>query len=300
MEKTILKPFLKWAGGKSQILSEIRKTYPAGLGRSITKYAEPFVGSGAVLFDILSRHKLDEVYISDINEELICAYRTIRDDVEGLIGLLSEMRGFYSAHPDEGERSLYYYEKRGRFNHLKTQGLAENDVEKAALMIFLNRTCFNGLYRVNSKGLFNVPKGNYKNPGIYDERNLRNISEALKNVRIVCGDYKASEAFIDSKTFAYFDPPYRPLTKTSAFTSYTENGFDDTAQKELALFVDHLSRKGARLTVSNSDPKNVDQNDDFFDKLYEPQKIVRVYASRMINSNGDNRGRISELLIGNF
>ena len=201
---------------------------------------------------------------------------------------------------DTDNRKKYYIAKRERFNDIKVNGNEADNIEKAALMIFLNKTCFNGLYRVNRKGLFNVPMGAYKNPLICDEKKLRAVSEKLQNVKIVCEDYKKSDDFIDENTFVYFDPPYRPLTETSNFTAYTENLFDDEKQIELANFVERISNKGAMVVVSNSDPKNTNKEDEFFDKIYAIHKIKRVEATRMINCNSDARGRIKELLISNF
>ena len=188
----------------------IEKYYPFE-NSTITKYAEPFVGGGAVLFDILSRYELEEVYISDINTELINAYRIIRDDIDELITMLQAMQDEFVP-MDTDERKVYYMAKRERFNHLKINGDETINIEKAALMVFLNKTCFNGLFRVNKKGLFNVPMGSYKNPMICDEKNLRALSQKLQKVHIVCGDYRLSRDFIDEHTFVYFDPPYRPLT----------------------------------------------------------------------------------------
>lgn len=293
-----VKPFLKWAGGKGQLLSEIEKYYPFEDG-VITKYAEPFVGGGAVLFDILSKYDLDEVYISDINAELINTYRIIRDDIDELIAMLSVMQGDFVP-MDTEHRKSYYLAKRERFNDLKVNGDESINIEKAALMIFLNKTCFNGLFRVNKKGLFNVPMGSYKNPMICDEENLRAVSEKLQSVKIVCGDYKESADFIDANTFVYFDPPYRPITDTASFTAYTENLFNDEEQIELARFVDDMHCKGAKVVISNSDPKNSNTDDDFFDNIYSSHKIKRVEATRMINCNSEARGKIKELLISNF
>ena len=246
-----VKPFLKWAGGKGQLIKEIEKYYPFE-NSNIIKYAEPFVGGGAVLFDILSKYNLEEIYISDINAELINTYVIIREHIEELISLLNRYQSEYIPLETE-ERKPYYLKKRERFNDLKVNGNKGENIEKAALMIFLNKTCFNGLYRVNKKGLFNVPMGAYKNPLICDEKNLRAVSEKLQNVKIVCGDYKKSDDFIDENTFVYFDPPYRPLTETASFTAYTENLFDDEKQIELANFVESLHTKGAKVVVSNSD-----------------------------------------------
>lgn len=295
-EKTV-KPFLKWAGGKGQLLKEIEQYYP--FNDQITKYAEPFVGGGAVLFDILGKFDIKEVYISDINAELINAYRIIRDNVNELIAVLKTYQEEYIPLPAE-ERKVYYMEKRDRFNDLKVYGNKAVNIEKAVLMIFLNKTCFNGLYRVNKKGLFNVPMGAYKNPMICDEKNLREVSTKLQNVTIVCGDYRESEEFIDEHTFVYFDPPYRPLTDTASFTAYTENLFNDEEQINLARFVDAMHKKGAKIVVSNADPKNSNTEDDFFDNIYNAHKIKRVEATRMINCNSELRGKIKELLISNF
>ena len=288
------KPFLKWAGGKGQILHEIQKKYPAELGREINKYAEPFIGGGAVFFDVMNHYVFKDVYISDINEELIHTYITIRDSIDELIKILCEYENEYLP-ADADERKSIYYEKRNRFNALKMN--CDNSPELAARFIFLNRTCFNGLYRVNAKGGFNVPQGSYKNPCICDEGNLRAVSKKLHNVTIVCGDYKLASEFIDHHTFAYFDPPYRPLSQTARFTAYAQDGFDDTAQAELAMFIDEISERGAYVVASNSDPKNIDEHDDFFDRLYARHEILRIEASRAINSNGAKRGKVSELLI---
>lgn len=296
-EKTV-KPFLKWAGGKGQLLKEIEKYYPFE-NKNITKYAEPFVGGGAVLFDLLSKYDLKEIYISDINAELINTYRIIRDDIDALVRMLSVMQTEFVP-MDTESRKAYYMQKRERFNDLKVNGDENINIEKAALMIFLNKTCFNGLYRVNKKGLFNVPMGAYKNPLICDEKNLRAVSEKLQNVKIVCGDYKDSADFIDENTFVYFDPPYRPITDTASFTAYTENLFNDEEQIELAHFVDDMHKKGAKIVISNSDPKNSNTEDDFFDNIYSAHKIKRVEATRMINCNSEARGKIKELLISNF
>ena len=292
------KPFIKWVGGKGQLLSEINKLYPVELGKNINKYAEIFVGGGAVLFDILSKYKLDEVYISDKNLELINTYKSIRDDVGILIKLLKEMEEQYTSLNNEN-RKLYYYEKRREYNNLKIN-IEENNIEKAVLFIFLNKTCFNGLYRVNKKGEFNVPIGTYKKPKICDEENLKNVSMALKKVKIVYADYRESEEFIDNKTFVYIDPPYRPLNITSSFTSYTENDFSDEEQIELAEYIDILNKKGAKIVISNSDPKNNNIDDNFFDELYKNYNINRVKATRMLNSNASLRGVINELLITNY
>ena len=294
MSMPVAKPFIKWAGGKSQILDEIRLRYPAELGRGVNKYAEPFVGGGAVLFDVLSRYQLDEAYISDVNRELVHTYISVRDNIDLLIKALRSFEEEYCPSGTEMRKSIYY-RNRERFNELKME--KSDSLEMAALFIFLNRTCFNGLYRVNAKGRYNVPQGRYEKPCICDEVNLRTVSNKLANVQIINGDYKMAESFIDNKTFCYFDPPYRPLSTTAKFTSYAQDGFDDVAQAELANFINKLSERGVSILASNSDPKNVDDSDDFFDRLYYRHEIVRVKAGRAINSVGSGRRKINELLI---
>ena len=297
-KKNECKPFIKWVGGKGQLIPEISKLYPVELGKTINKYAEIFIGGGAVLFDILSKYRLDEVYISDKNLELINTYKTIRDNVDILIKSLKEMENQYVPMNNE-DRKVYYYERRSEYNNLKIN-IEENNIRKAALFIFLNKTCFNGLYRVNKKGEYNVPMGAYKNPKICDEENFKNVSLALKNVKIIYADYRESKDFIDDKTFVYIDPPYRPLNITSSFTSYTENDFSDKEQIELANYIDSLNEKGAKVVISNSDPKNTNENDNFFDDLYKNYNINRVKANRMLNSTANSRGEINELLITNY
>lgn len=295
--KTVtLKPFVKWVGGKSQLVDEIEKMLPSDGEKILTKYAEPMVGGGALFFNILSKYDFEELYISDINAELINAYKAVKDDVDNLIAKLNEMQMTFLP-MDENGRKYFYYNIREKFN--STVLLAETATEKAAQFIFLNKTCFNGLYRVNRKGQFNVPMGAYKNPTICDDDNLRNIHEALQNVTIVCGDYSLSKSFIDKDTFVYLDPPYRPISETSAFTSYNSESFDDNEQIRLAQFIDEINKLGAKIVLSNSDPKNVNEDDNFFDDLYRNYKINRVEASRAINSKGDKRGKINELLICN-
>ena len=294
-----IKPILKWAGGKTQLLADISNAYPDGFGDTINKFVEPFVGGGAVLFDVLSKYQLDEVYISDINAELINMYIMVRDHVDELIEILSAYQRDYIALDTEGRKD-YYYNKRDEYNLLIQNGQSQEGVESAALFIFLNRTCFNGLYRANKSGLFNVPTGDYANPLICNEANLRAVSEALENVHIICADYSASIDHIDQNTLVYLDPPYRPLKGRDSFTSYTEQDFDDSCQKALAGFIEEIDARGAYIILSNSDPKNVDPDDDFFDDLFADYDIQRINAKRRINRNSDHRGYITELLIKNY
>ncbi len=296
-KKNPAKPFIKWAGGKGQILPTIRKFYPQGLGTSIKIYCEPMVGAGAVLFDILNTYEMDEVYICDTNIQLINVYKVIQNNVEQLIDLLLELEKEHLNKTDE-ERKEFYYQQRDRFNLEIQKSTDNNSLIRAGLFIYLNKTCFNGLYRVNKKGLFNVPMGSYKNPQICDEDNLKRASKLLQKVTILEGDYSTIKDIVDENTFLYFDPPYRPLTRTAEFTSYNAIDFNDAEQIRLSEFIKSISY--AKVMTSNSDPKNVDENDNFFDDLYFGLSINRVFANRAINSNGSGRGKISELLICNY
>lgn len=289
------RPFVKWVGGKTQLLDDIKKSLPHNFSQmDEVTYVEPFVGGGAVLFWILQEYpNITKAIINDINEELICTYRVIKNDVESLIIELVRLQTEYL--PLDGVyRKKYYLEQRERFN-----GNDKTDIETAALFIFLNRTCFNGLYRVNSKGKFNVPHGRYSNPKICDVETLRSDSAILQQVEILCGDFAQTGKYAGDNVLYYFDPPYRPLTETSAFTSYSKDGFDDAEQMRLRDFCAQISKYKSLFVASNSDPQNVNNKDDFFDQLYEMFSIKRVSASRMINSKGNGRGAISEIMISN-
>ena len=295
-KKVELKPFVKWVGGKGQLIEQLEKHIPADGEKVLIKYAEPFVGGGALLFNILSKYNFESLYIGDTNAELINAYNVVKNNVEELIKKLADMQLAFVP-MDENGRKYYYYTARDKFNSLILN--KDTAIEKASLFIFLNKTCFNGLYRVNKKGQFNVPMGAYKNPTICDEYNLRNVSEALQNVTIVCGDYSLSKDFIDKDTFVYLDPPYRPISETAGFTSYNADCFDDKEQIRLAKFIDKINFSGAKIMLSNSDPQNVNPQDTFFEDLYKEYTINKVEAMRAINSKGDSRGKIKELLICN-
>lgn len=299
---TYAKPFIKWAGGKKNLLPEIKKRYPFEKNTSFS-YVEPFVGGAAVGFDVLSSYDVSRSCFLDINAELVNTYWEVRDNVHELIYELSKMEKDYLPLNNE-ERQLYYTKVRDRYNTLKQ---IENPTwrhsnEKAVLFIFLNKTCFNGLYRVNKQGLFNVPMGAYKKPKICDEQILIRASQIMKNADtwIKAKDYTYCENFVDSNTFVYIDPPYRPLNKTSNFTNYTAQSFNDDDQIKLAEFVRKLDKRGAKILVSAANPKNIDEKDDFMDNLYKGFTIERVSANRSINCKGNGRGSISELLIRNY
>lgn len=290
-------PFVKWAGGKHQLLGVLKDNLPLEIGTGIRKYAEPFVGGGALLFSLLERYDLEKVYISDNNKELMNVYEVIKSSCSELLTVLDSLQNEYNALSLDKQERLYY-EKRDEFNSIELD--SDTKVLKACLFLFLNKSCFNGLYRVNKKGKFNVPFGKHKSISICDTENLKKISTLLQRVEIRACDYHDVLNFADSATLVYFDPPYRPLNVTSGFTSYTEDDFSDKNQIELAEFYKELSRKGVKVMLSNSDPKNTNEEDNFFDDLYADFKILRVEASRMINSKGSARGKIKELLIKNY
>lgn len=294
-----VKPFVKWAGGKGSLLSQISKYYPKELNDGqIECYIEPFVGGGAVLIDILQNYNIKEAFAFDINLDLINAYNVIKSNVKELIKLLKRKEQEFLK-LDIEERKKYFYKERKEYNSYKLK-INEISVEKAAKFIFLNRTCFNGLYRVNKAGDFNVPMGNYKNPTICDEKNLILLSNLIKDVKFQYGDYKTSRKYIKKKTFVYFDPPYRPLNITSGFTSYTKEDFNDNDQKKLANYYRELDVNNVKVMLSNSNPKNTNKDDNFFEEIYNGFNINEVYANRMINSISSNRGKISEILVTNY
>lgn len=299
IKKVELHPLVKWAGGKSQLLKTISSKYPNKLGSDIDKYAEPFIGGGAVLWNILEKYTLRSVYISDINPWLINIYKTIKYYPDDLVNTLKTLESTFLSF-NTTERKKMYYSIRDKYNAILINNCHSIDIDAASFFIFLNKTCFNGLYRVNKQGLYNVPMGAYKNPKICDKSAIMTASKALQNVNIECADFEACNDFVDSKTFVYFDPPYRPLTQTASFTSYNNACFDDKEQSRLAHFITKLSNKGAYIVTSNSDPHNTNPSDFFFDKLYAHHNISRIQANRMINRDATKRGSISELLISTF
>lgn len=294
-DKTNARPFIKWVGGKTQLLDEVRKSLPYDFAtRQHVTYVEPFIGGGAVMFWILQAYpNIEHAVINDINPELICTYRIIKEDVDALIEKLATIQDEYIPLSSESRKN-YFIRQRVLFNTKKTTPL-----ETAALFIFLNRTCFNGLYRVNSKGEFNVPHGKYANPRICDADNLRACSTVLQKVEIFCGDFAETGRYAGPDTLFYFDPPYKPITETSYFTSYAKEGFNDAEQIRLRNFCEQISKDKALFVASNSDPKNVNPNENFFDTIYNHFVIKRVSAVRMINSDASGRGAVSELIISN-
>jgi DNA adenine methylase len=297
-------PFLKWAGGKRQLLGKYLTLFPVGLRRGqIHRYVEPFIGSGALFFHIAQNFHLQVRVLSDINPELILVYRTVQTAVEALVETLADIQSHYFT-LGEKERRDYYYEARDRYNKQREtidyDHISQLWVDRSALFLFLNRTCYNGLFRLNSHGEFNVPFGRYKKPRLLDAHNLHAVSQLLQDVHIQFGDFESIESWIGSDTFVYFDPPYRPISDTARFTSYSIGGFSDQEQLRLANFYRRLDARGAKLMLSNSDPRNDEIQDDFFERAYAGFRIERLQANRNISSKADKRGPVSEILILNY
>ncbi len=290
------KPFLKWAGGKTQLINDIKKVLPKEFTKYKFNYIEPFVGSGAVLFWMLNNFpKIEKAIINDINADLTNTYKVISHSPFELISILNQFQNEYHSLEDNSEiKKEYYLEKRENFNSRKF-----SNTEQAAFFIFLNRTCFNGLYRVNKNNFFNVPIGSYKKPTICDAENILAVSESLKKVEILTGDYQQTLDFAERPALFYFDPPYKPLSKTSSFNSYSKDDFNDDEQIRLRDFCKKLDSLNHHWILSNSDLKGKDINDNFFDDLYSDFNIQRIEAKRSINANPEKRGKLTELLITN-
>lgn len=297
MPNKIAKPFLKWAGGKTQLITEIEKSLPYEITNKKFTYIEPFVGSGAVLFWMLNNFpNLKKAVINDINADLINTYNVIASKPKELISILQILqREFHSLENNIEEKKEYYYEKRKLYNTRN-----EEKSVQAALFIFLNRTCFNGLYRVNKNNGYNVPMGSYKKPTICDANNILAVSEALQKVEILCGDYTETLKKATKNSFFYFDPPYKPINNTSSFNSYSKDEFNDEEQIRLRNFCSKLETKGHKWMLSNSDVNTTNSSDTFFDEIYSNFLIARVKARRSINANPEKRGELNELLITNY
>lgn len=303
MEQAVAKPVLKWAGGKRKLLPQLEQKFPMQLtNNAINNYIEPFIGGGAVFFDITAKYKIDNALLCDINPELVILYNVIKNDADDLISELFVVSDEYLALNEEGRKEKYYI-FRDEYNAFDKQINAnkynQSFVRRAALTVFLNRTCFNGLYRVNKKGRFNVPFGRYKNPKILDAENILAASSSLQVADIIQSDFSSVIDNVTANTFIYYDPPYRPVSTTSSFTSYASDDFDDEEQRRLKSVFDKAHSKGALQMLSNSDPTNYVE-DCFFDDLYKDYNIGRVSASRRINSNSDGRGEIREILVTNY
>ena len=272
-------PFLKWAGGKSQLLAQFEELYPAA--GSVKRYIEPFVGAGAVFFDVRNRLQPRHVFLSDNNAELVNVWQCLQTDVEAVITELAKHRARHG-------HDYYYFVRALEATSLPLAA-------RAARLIYLNRTCFNGLYRVNSKGRFNVPLGRYKNPRILDAQNLRDVAAAVQSATLRLAHFRETVQFAKSGDFIYFDPPYHPVSPTASFTSYTEGSFGPTDQQELAEVYAQLTKKGCLVMLSNSDTP-------FVRGLYRPLDvhIHHVNARRSINSRADKRGLVQEVVVLNY
>ena len=291
------KPFIKWVGGKSQLIDQLDMQLPADFGNwANVTYIEPFVGGGAMLFYMLQRYpNIEHAVINDINPDLVTCYRTVRDNPKQLIESLANIEMAYLALKTEERRKDFFMAVRERYNEKNL-----DPIENTTKFFFLNRTCFNGLYRVNKKGLFNVPFGKYSNPTICDPETILKDSELLQRVEILNGDFEATFEYAQGNSFFYFDPPYRPLSDTSSFNDYAKESFNDDDQIRLKVYCDRIDKAGFHFMLSNSDCKGKNENDNFFDVLYGAYQIERVWASRSINSNPAKRGKLTEILVHNY
>jgi len=271
------RPFVKWAGGKGQLLAKLEKHFP----NRFNTYYEPFLGGGAVFFHLVERRPHFSAVLSDVNEELINTYRVVKDQLQKLIRLLRIHKIEYRKAPKE-----YYY-------RIRTQEPAD-EAERAARLIFLNKTCYNGLYRVNRQGKFNVPFGKYKNPKICDKENLQTISQVLRwtNARLLSIDYQKATSEAGEGDFVYFDPPYQPVSSTASFTGYTDSGFSYAEQERLGKWFRQLDSQGCYVLLSNSDTREVLD-------IYDGYSIERVPALRAISCRGSGRKGHTELVISN-
>jgi len=291
------KPFVKWVGGKSQLLEQLDAQLPVDFGdwKDVT-YIEPFVGGGAMLFYMLQQYpNICHAVINDVNPDLMTCYRTVRDMPEELITSLMDIQNIYNELLTEDARRDFFLAVRDRYNEKNL-----DPIENTTKFFFLNRTCFNGLYRVNKKGLFNVPFGKYVNPQICDPMTIRKDSELLQRVEILTDDFEATFDYAHGNTLFYFDPPYRPLSNTSSFKEYTKEAFNDDAQIRLKKYCDRINEAGFHFMLSNSDCKGKSEDDKFFDVLYAEYQIEKVWASRNINSNPVKRGKLTEILVHNY
>lgn len=295
---TKAKPFIKWVGGKSQLIGQLEALLPPDFDKkeNVT-YIEPFVGGGAMLFHMLKTHKnIRRAVINDINPDLTACYTVVRDYPERLVRSLASIQDDYDKIKGEEAKKEYYLHIRDRFNSKAIAGAIEN----ATLFIFLNRTCFNGLYRVNKAGKFNVPYGRYERPLICDADTIYADSDILQNITILTGDFEQTFDYAEGDTFFYFDPPYRPLNSTSNFNNYAKEAFNDVAQIRLKSFCDRLQHEKIPFMLSNSDCLGKDGTDRFFDDLYRNYDIQRVWAARSINADGSKRGKLTEILVRNY
>ena len=297
---TQAKPFLKWAGGKGQLLSQLEQHLPQDLKGQEFTYIEPFVGGGAMFFYMLQRFpNIKRAIINDVNSYLITAYQVIKNSPDDLIERLADLEEKYFSLVEEVEKKNFYLQARDIFNNEKL-----DDIDRSKYLIFLNRTCFNGLYRVNAKGKFNVPFGRHLHPTICNAEVIKADSQVLNrvDVKILNDDFESTQNYVSNGyNFFYFDPPYRPLNATSSFNSYSKDDFNDDEQIRLRDYCAFLNENpNVKWMLSNADCSAKNPDDTFFEKIYAGFSINRVYASRAINANPSKRGKLTELLIKNY
>lgn len=305
MITSVVKPFIKWVGGKTQILPHLMPLIGKIFAEyDIKNYVEPFIGGGALFFLLSTSHEVNSAVISDINEDLILVYKTVQNFVSDLIEQLKILEHEYLS-SDLLEREMMFYNIRASYNLQKIDfdyQLFSCDpfVNRSSKFIFLNKTCFNGLYRENRSGSFNVPFGKYRKPNICDVQNLMNCSIALQNVQIICGDFESTEAYVNSNTMVYLDPPYKPITLTSNFTKYHKDGFDDQDQIRLANYYKRVDAIGAKVILSNSDPVIDANGNGFFEHLYAGFDISKINVMRNVAAASSNRKQVKELIVNNL
>lgn len=298
------KPFLKWPGGKKNLIPQLKAYFPDDLVKGkITTYIEPFIGGGSMFYYIKNNYPVKKALINDVNKELMLTYRVVQRDLLQLLRILEKFQKEYIL-LEEDERKKYFYEAREKFNNerftIDYDAYSEQWVSRAAQVIFLNKTCYNGLFRFNRKGAFNTPYGSYKNPAIFNPENLLLVNKSLEDCEILCLDFEEMKRYIEPGSFVYLDPPYRPINKTSNFTAYSSGGFEDNEQRRLANLFKQLDNQNVKLMLSNSEPKNEKPDDAFFEEIYKGFNINTVYAHRMINCKGNRRGKIKEIVVTNY
>ncbi len=282
-----IKPFLKWVGGKTKLLSYIEKNLPKELKKRKFNYVEPFLGGGAVFFHLVQKFNIEKAHLNDINNKLINTYKDVRDKTPELIQKLKKLETDYYG---SSRKKVFFLEQRAKFNSL------EKSVQKSAIFIFLNKTGFNGMYRENSQGEYNIPFGQMKDPVICNKDLLEKTSKLLKDKDIVFSSKSFEKLIItETDTFYYLDPPYRPISTTSSFTDYTKSVFNDKTQLSLKKYCDKIDKNGSFFMQSNSYSE-----DGFFQKLYQNRKINNLKVMRTISADGSKRSKAKEIIIRNY
>ena len=300
-----IKPFIKWAGGKTQLIDFLIDNLPIEIkeNKKIDKYIEPFIGGGSVFFKLNSIFDIRRNYINDINQQLALTYYSFQNNYLALEVMLKNIKNEFESKKDKSE---YYYKIRKWYNNLLSDKIDYNVILKSkqismhtlfisAYLIFINKTCFNGLYRINKAGMFNVPFGKHNKFNVFESTYFEVLNKLLRKTLIKSKDFSYCIRYVDDKSFVYLDPPYRPLNDTSYFTAYFNSGFDDNDQMRLKEFFMQCHHKGAKVMLSNSCT-----DDSFFQYNYKDFNIIETTARRSINSNGKKRSNIKELLIKNY